>query len=77
MILYQVGFPPQKVTTVFCEAIHRPDVVRELLETAQKQNCGTIIVGREAYPAFREIVHYHVGEELVRKGQGFVVWVVE
>ena len=65
------------ITTVFAESIHRPDFVRELLETAHKQNCGTIVVGRESYPSFKEMFHHHVGEELVRKGQGFAIWVVE
>ena len=73
----QVGVSAGMITTVFAESIHRPDFVRELLETAHKQNCGTIVVGRESYPSFKEMFHHHVGEELVRNGQGFAVWVVE
>ena len=65
------------ITTIFAESIHRPDFVRELLETAHKQNCGTIVVGRESYPSFKEMFHHHVGEELTRNGQGFAIWVVE
>ena len=76
-IFFRVGVSADMITTVFAESIHRPDFVRELLETAHKQNCGTIVVGRESYPSFKEMFHHHVGEELVRKGQGFAIWVVE
>ncbi|MFA9562581.1 MAG: universal stress protein [Nitrospirota bacterium] len=76
-IFLRVGISAGMITTVFAESIHRPDFVRELLETAHKQNCGTIVVGRESYPSFKEMFHHHVGEELVRKGQGFAIWVVE
>lgn len=76
-IFLRVGISADMITTVFAESIHRPDFVRELLETAHKQNCGTIVVGRKSYPSFKEMFHHHVGEELVRKGDGFAIWVVE
>ena len=75
-ILYRVGVLPGMVSAVFSQSIHRPDIVRELLETAQKQNCGTIVVGRESYPSFKEMFHHHVGEELVQKGPGLAIWVI-
>ena len=73
----QVGISAERITTVFAESIHRPDFVRELLETAHNQQCGTIVVGRKSYPKFKEMFHHHVGEELVEKGEGFAIWVVE
>jgi len=76
-MFFRVGVSADMITTVFTESIHRPDFVRELLETAHKQNCGTIVVGRKSYPKFQEMFHHHVGEELVRKGEGFAIWVVE
>lgn len=76
-ILQRAGFPAAQVSPICVEAIHRPDIVRELIETAEKERCGTIVVGKEAYPAFQDMVHQHVGEELVKKASGFVIWVVE
>src|SRR5210317_1800410 len=73
-IFLRVGISADMITTVFAESIHRPDFVRELLETAHKQKCGTIVVGRKSYPSFKEMFHHHVGEELVRKGEGFAIW---
>jgi nucleotide-binding universal stress UspA family protein len=76
-MFFRVGVTADMITTVFTESIHRPDFVRDLLETAHKQNCGTIVVGRKSYPTFQEMFHHHVGEELVRKGEGLAIWVVE
>ena len=75
-ILYRIGVLPAMVSVVFSQSIHRPDIVRELIETARKQNCGTIVVGRESYSSFKEMFHHHVGEELVRQATGFAVWVI-
>ena len=75
-ILYRIGVLPAMVSVVFSQSIHRPDIVGELIGTAHKQNCGTIVVGRESYSSFKEIFHHHVGEELAKKGQGFAVWVI-
>ena len=76
-LFLQVGISADRITIVFAESIHRPDFVRELLETAHNQQCGTIVVGRKSYPKFKEMFHNHVGEELVQKGEGFAIWVVE
>jgi nucleotide-binding universal stress UspA family protein len=76
IILHRTGISPEATTTVFSQSIHRPDVVRELIETAHTQNCGTIVVGRETYSIFKEIFHHHVGEELVRQAHGVAIWVI-
>jgi len=76
-LFLQVGISADRITTVFAESIHRPEYVRELLETAHNQQCGTIVVGRKSYQKFQEMFHHHVGEELVQKGAGFAIWVVE
>jgi hypothetical protein len=44
---------------------------------AQTWQCGTLVVGRHTRSWIREIHSMHVGEGLVRKGQGFAIWVVE
>ena len=58
-------------------SIHKPDLVRDILEAAKNLHCGTIVVGRDSFPSFQEMHRRHVGEELVEKGKGFAVWVVE
>ena len=69
--------PMEMVTSEATSSIHRPDVVREILETANKLQCGTIVVGRDTFSSFKEKYKKHIGEELVEKGKGFALWVVE
>jgi nucleotide-binding universal stress UspA family protein len=76
-ILMENGFSPHEVTTTFSSPIHRPNVAQEILEEARTWNCETLVVGRHTRSWIREIGSSHVGEELVRKGHGFVIWVVE
>ena len=76
-ILREGGLSPDGVSTSFSLPIHRPDVAREILEAAKTWNCGTLVVGRHIRSWIREIGSSHIGEELVQKGQGFAIWVVE
>lgn len=76
-ILIQGGLSSHEVSTSFSSPIHRPDVAHEILKAAQTWKCGTLVVGRHARSWIREIRSTHVGEDLVRKGQGFAIWVVE
>ena len=76
-ILLESGLSSDQVSTTFSSPIHRPDVVREIFEAAQTWKCGTLVVGRHTRSWIRELGSSHVGEELVRKGQGFAIWIVE
>jgi nucleotide-binding universal stress UspA family protein len=76
-VLVEAGLSPNDVSTSFSSPIHRPDVAHEILKAAQAWKCGTIVVGRHTRSWIKELRYTHVGEELVRKGQGFAIWVVE
>jgi nucleotide-binding universal stress UspA family protein len=76
-VLIQGGLSPNKVSISFSSPIHRPDVAHEILTAAQTWECGTLVVGRHTRSWIWEIRSTHVGEELVRKGQGFAIWVIE
>lgn len=76
-ILIQGGLSTNEISTSFASPIHRPDMAHEILKEAQTWNCGTLVVGRHARSWIREIRAVHVGEDLVRRGQGFAIWVVE
>jgi nucleotide-binding universal stress UspA family protein len=76
-VLIKGGLSPNEVSTSFSSPIHRPDVAHEILKVAQTWKCGTLVVGRHTRSWIREIRSTHVGEDLVRKGQGFAIWVVE
>ena len=76
-ILIRSGLSPTEVSTSFSSPIHRPDVAYEILKAAEAWKCGTLVVGRHPRSWIRELRSTHVGEDLIRKGQGFAIWVVE
>ncbi len=76
-ILRDHGMSQHNISTRLSSSIHKPNVVREILEAAKQWDCGTVVVGRKTLPWLQELFHRHIGEELVQKGQGFSVWVVE
>ncbi|HXX73516.1 MAG TPA: universal stress protein [Nitrospiraceae bacterium] len=76
IILKDHGLSQHRISTRFSSSIHKPDVVREVLEAAKESHCGTVVVGRHRLPWVEDIFYRHTGEELVEKGQEFSVWVV-
>ena len=52
-------------------------VVANILEAARANQCGTVVVGRQSFSWPQELSQHHIGEELLRKGQGLAIWVVE
>lgn len=61
--------------------IYTPTPERELasaiLEAARAAGCTTIVVGRESFSWWRELVHQHVADRLVQQAQGVTLWVVQ
>ena len=76
-ILGDHGVPQNHISTHFSSSIHKPNVVREVLEAAKQWHCGTVVVGRHRLPWVQDLFHHHTGEELVEKSREFSVWVVE
>ena len=76
-ILGKAGVSPDLVHREFSTSIHRPDVARDVSEAAHRWKCSTVVVGRHSFTWLKEHLGHHVGEDLVRKGQGFAIWVIE
>ena len=76
-ILRTAGVPPEVVEMQFSTSVSTQDVVSNILEAARVSQCGTIVVGRKSFSTLKEFFHDHLNDELVRKGQGFTIWVVE
>jgi nucleotide-binding universal stress UspA family protein len=76
IILGDHGVSQDRISIHFSSSIHKPNVVREVLEAAKQRHCGTVVVGRHRLPWVQELFHQHKGEELVEKGQECSVWVV-
>ncbi len=65
------------MTTRFASASNADTLVSEILEAAQAENSDTIVVGRETFTGLDRIFKHHVADDLIRRGHGYTVWVVE
>jgi nucleotide-binding universal stress UspA family protein len=65
------------ITTRFAFASNVDVLVTEIVEAAQAENCDTIIVGRETFTGLNRLFKHHVADDLIRRGHGYTIWVVE
>jgi nucleotide-binding universal stress UspA family protein len=70
------GIPESTVTTHVSVLDHNEDFIGEILETASRNRCGTIVVGQSSLPWFKELFASHTGEELLKQSEGFGICVV-
>ena len=76
-ILRTAGVPAQAVETQLATPLNGEAVVTNILEAARANQCGTVVVGRQSFSWLQELFQHHIGEELIRRGQGLAIWVVE
>jgi K+-sensing histidine kinase KdpD len=58
-------------------SINGQSMVTDILEAAQADRCETIVVGRHSFTLLQRIFRHPVADELIRRGQGYTIWVVE
>lgn len=69
--------PENAIATKFSAASTVDSLVNEILEAGHKENCDTIVVGRETFTVLDRIFRRHVADDLIRRGRGYTIWVVE
>ena len=76
-ILGQARVPFQAMETQCAIPINGEAIATDILEAAQANQCGTIVVGRSSFHGLRAWFKHHIGDELIRQGEGLAIWVVE
>ena len=76
-VLRGAGLSEDAVTARFVSASDVDALATEILAAARGENCDTIVVGRETFRGLDEIFRHHVADALIRRGQGYTIWVVE
>ncbi len=61
----------------FEEPLTPKTIAGHLLKTAEVKNYGTVVVGRKSWSGLKALFANHVGEELLRLGEGVSICVVE
>jgi nucleotide-binding universal stress UspA family protein len=50
---------------------------RSILTAARAHECGTVVVGREAFPWLKELFQAHVADKLVPQADDLTLWIVQ
>jgi nucleotide-binding universal stress UspA family protein len=75
--LRKAGISAGTVQGLFCEPGEGPNAADAILNMAQGCHCRTVVVGRQSVSWFHELFSQDLPEELLRRGKGFSVWLVE
>ncbi len=75
--LASIGIDVTALKVQFDEPLDPSNIASDILKTAAEGRYGTVVVGRHSFSKLKQLLQHHVGEELVRFGDGLAVWVVE
>ena len=76
-ILRRAQVSDDAITTRFAYASNVDVLVTAILAVAEEENCDTIVVGRETFTGLDRMFRHHVADDLIRRGWGYTIWVVE
>jgi K+-sensing histidine kinase KdpD len=68
---------PTSWETQLATSLNGEAVATSILEAARANRCGTVVIGRESFPWLKELFQHHMGDELIRRGRGLAIWVIE
>ncbi len=71
------GFDSADIETECRASISGQAVARDCIEAARDSGCRTVAIGRSMLPWYREVLHKHPCDELVKHGDGLTIWIVE
>jgi len=77
MALRKGGVPAVSIQALFCDPDEGPNTADDILRMATGCKCHTIVVGRQSVSWFHELFSHELPEELLRRGKGFSLWVIE
>lgn len=76
-MLKKAGVRGSAVQLLFCGPGEPEETANMLLGLANECQCQTVVVGRQSVSWFHELFSQDISEELLRKGKGFCIWIVE
>jgi nucleotide-binding universal stress UspA family protein len=75
--LREAGVLASALDVQFSEGVEGLGAAERVLDLARTRRCGTVVVGRESVSWFRKLMTGNLAAELVRRGKGYTIWVVE
>jgi hypothetical protein len=76
-ILMKGGIEARAIKAHYCYLVDGTRATRDILALALAQKCDTVVIGRRSLSWLGNLINTDPAEELVRRGKGFTIWVVE
>jgi nucleotide-binding universal stress UspA family protein len=76
-ILHRSGITKARIEAHFCYLVDGIRASQEILKLARARKCDTVVIGRKSLSWLKELIDGDPAEELVRRGKGLTIWVVE
>jgi nucleotide-binding universal stress UspA family protein len=76
-VLRRGGVAEKAIEAHYCNLVDASRATEEILRLARLRKCDTVVIGRDSLSWLGELIHGDPAEELVRRGKGFTIWVVE
>ena len=76
-VLRRAGLTASSIEERYCDPAEGRARGDAILELADERKCHTIVVGSESLSRWRQLLGNDPVEELLRRGKGFTIWVVE
>ena len=76
-ILRKAGVPKDAIEMQFSLLSNGEEIFSTILDFAQRQRFGVVVLGREFFSGIKRFLQHHVADELIQKGKGLTIWVVQ
>lgn len=76
-VLRRGGLRGGSIEAHYCNLVDVSRATQEILSLARSRKCDTVVIGRTSLSWLNEFIHGDPVEELVRRGKGFTIWIVE
>ena len=75
--LREAHFAEEDVETLLFTPSAEQSLETSILTAARAHECGTVVVGREAFPWLKELFQAHVADKLIPQAGDLTLWVVQ
>ena len=75
--LLRRGLSSAAIEAHYCYLVDGTQATQQILRLARARKCDTVVIGRKSLSWPGRLINGDPADELVRRGKGFTIWVVE
>lgn len=76
-VLLRGGLAGGAIEAHYCYLVDGTQATKQILRLARARKCDTVVIARKSLSWLGRLIQGDPAEELVRRGKGFSIWVIE